>query len=314
MSSVSRKRIALLGHPVSHSISPRFQQAALDALGIEATYEAWDIAPEDVPIAVERLRSGDLLGANVTVPHKVAVMRLVDRPDALAERVGAVNTIVNRNGLLEATNTDVAGILRTFEGARVPLAGKQIALIGAGGAARAVVVAMRQAGASRVTVVNRTQARAEELAPLGGDELDLRFAPLDPADATFRSTFGSADVVVQSTSVGMRHGPAEDDSPVPADAIGEGQVAFDLVYVPEATPFLRNAAEHGAVAIGGLDMLVHQGAASFELWTGRRAPLEVMFQAARAALAERERSTPDAGSEDTDPGTTSAAADSAGGA
>lgn len=313
MSADSRKRIALLGHPVSHSISPRFQQAALDALGIAATYEAWDTPPEDVPIAVERLRSGDLLGANVTVPHKVAVMRLVDRPDALAERVGAVNTVVNRNGLLEATNTDVAGILRTFEGAQVALAGKQIALIGAGGAARAVVVAMRQAGAARVTIVNRTQARAEELAPLGGDELDLRFAPLDPSDPTFRSTFDSADVVVQSTSVGMRHGPAEHDSPVPDDAIGEGQVAFDLVYVPEATPFLRNASEHGAVAIGGLDMLVHQGAASFELWTGRKAPLEVMFQAARAALAERARSTPGSGSEDTGPGT-SGAADSTGGA
>lgn len=298
--TTSRQRIALLGHPVAHSISPRFQQAALDALGIAATYEAWDTPEEEVAIAVERLRSGDLLGANVTVPHKVAVMRLVDRPDALAERVGAVNTVVNRNGVLEATNTDVTGILRTFEGAEVPLAGKQVALIGAGGAARAVVVAMRQAGAARVTIVNRTQARAEELAPLAGDELDLRFAPLDEADATFRSTLRNAEIVVQSTSVGMRHGGAEDASPVPSGAIGSGQVAFDLVYVPEATPFLRDAAAHGAVAIGGLDMLVHQGAAAFQLWTGRAAPMEVMFRAARAALAEREqRSTGGAGNGDT---------------
>ena len=294
------RRIALIGHPVSHSISPRFQQAALDALGVEATYEAWDTPPEEIAIVVERLRSGDLLGANVTVPHKVAVMRLVDRPDALAERVGAVNTVVNRNGVLEATNTDVAGILRTFEGAEVPLAGKQIALIGAGGAARAVVVAMRQAGAARVTVINRTQARAEELAPLAGDELDLRFAPLDASDATFRSSLRNADVVVQSTSVGMRHGPGEGQSPVPSGAIGAGQVAFDLVYVPEETPFLQDAAAHGAVAIGGLDMLVHQGAASFQLWTGMAAPLEVMFQAARAALAERARSTESGRSGDTD--------------
>lgn len=285
------RRIALIGHPVAHSISPRFQQAALDALGIEARYEAWDTLPEEVGIVVERLRSGDLLGANVTVPHKVAVMRLVDRPDALAERVGAVNTVVNRNGILEATNTDVAGILRTFEGAEVAIAGKQIALIGAGGAARAVVVAMRQAGAARVTVINRTQARAEELAPLAGDELDLRFAPLDASDASFRSTLRNADVVVQSTSVGMRHGPGEGQSPIPSGAIGSGQVAFDLVYVPEETPFLQDAATHGAIAIGGLDMLVHQGAASFQLWTGMAAPLEVMFQAARAALAERARST-----------------------
>jgi len=299
VSQATRRRIVLLGHPVAHSISPRFQQAALDALGIEATYEAWDVPPEEIVIAVERLRSGDLLGANVTVPHKVAVMRLVDRPDALAERVGAVNTVVNRNGALEATNTDVAGIMRTFEGAEVSLAGKQIALLGAGGAARAVVVAMRQAGAARVTVINRTQARAEELAPLAGEELDLRFAPLDAADATFRATLRNADVVVQSTSVGMRHGADEGKSPVPSGSIGSGQVAFDLVYVPEETPFLQDAAAHGAIAIGGLDMLVHQGAAAFELWTGKAAPLEVMFHAARDALAERARSTESGASGDT---------------
>lgn len=292
-------RIALLGHPVSHSLSPVFQQAALDALGFEATYEGWDTPPEDLPAAVERLRSRDLLGANVTVPHKVAAMRLVDRHDALVERVGALNTIVNRDGVLHATNTDVAGITRTFEGADVPLAGRQVVLLGAGGAARAVVVAMRQAQASRVTIVNRTPARAADLADLGGDELDLRFAPLDPDDPTFRSALRSADVVVQSTSVGMRHGSAEGESPVPAGAVGEGQVAFDLVYVPEETPFLRDAAAHGAVAIGGLDMLIHQGAAAFQLWTGMEPPLDVMFQAARAALAARDGSTPSARTGDT---------------
>ncbi|MCK9485252.1 MAG: shikimate dehydrogenase [Dehalococcoidia bacterium] len=290
-SSPQTRIIALLGHPVEHSLSPRFQQAALDGLGIPARYEAWNTPPEDLRIAVERLRSGDLMGANVTVPHKVAVMALVDRPDALAERVGAANTIVNRGGVLEATNTDVAGILRTFEGARVPLAGQRVVLIGAGGAARAVVVAMRMAQAARVTVLNRSLERAAQLAPLAGDELDLRFAPLDVQDETMRRALRTAAVVVQSTSVGMRGGPAEGESPVPAGLVGEGQVAFDLVYTPEETPFLRQASAGGAVAIGGLDMLIHQGAESFRLWTGVEPPLEVMFQAARAALDERERST-----------------------
>lgn len=285
------RTVALLGHPVAHSLSPRFQQAAFDALEIPARYEAWDTRPEELRIAIERLRSGDLLGANVTVPHKVAAMGMVDRPDALAERVGAVNTIVNRSGVLEATNTDVAGILRTFEGAGVTLRGQRVVLIGAGGAARAVVVAMRTAGVERVTVINRSPARAADLAPLAGDDLDLRFAPLDAGDASMQGALRTAAVVVQSTSVGMRHGPAEDESPVPAGLVGEGQVAFDLVYVPEETRFLRDAASHGAVAIGGLDMLIHQGAASFRLWTGVEPPLEVMFHAARAALLERERST-----------------------
>src|SRR5690606_11754799 len=129
------------------------------------------------------------------------------------ERVGALNTIVNRGGVLEATNTDVAGILRTFEGAGVPLEGQRVALIGAGGAARAVVAAMRNARAARVTVINRSRERAEALASLAGEDLDLRFAPLDPDDATMQGAFRTAAVVVQSTSVGMRHGPAEGESP-----------------------------------------------------------------------------------------------------
>ncbi|RJQ07446.1 MAG: shikimate dehydrogenase [Dehalococcoidia bacterium] len=281
------KRIALLGHPVAHSISPAFQQAALDACGIDARYEGWDTLPEDLRIAVERLRSGDLLGANVTVPHKVAAMRLVDRPDALAERVGALNTIVHRNGLLEATNTDVTGVLRALESAAVEVRGAEILLVGAGGAARAVVVAMRQAGAARVVIANRTPERAATLSPLGGADLDLRYAPLDPDDATFRGAASRARVIIQSTSLGMRHGPDEGANPVPSDLMHPGQVAFDLVYVPEETPFLRAAVEAGARPVGGLAMLVHQGAEAFRLWTGVQPPLDVMFETARAALAAR---------------------------
>ena len=283
--------IALLGHPVAHSLSPAFQQAALDALGIDARYEGWDVPPDELRIATERLRSGDLLGANVTVPHKVAIMALVDRPDALAERVGAVNTIVNRHGILEATNTDVAGVLRALEAAEVDVAGKRIALLGAGGAARAVVVAMRQAHAERVTVINRTPGRASGLAALGGDDFDLRYAPLDPNDGSFRSSLSTAAVVINSTSVGMAHGPAEGESPVPAGLVGEGQVAFDLVYTPERTPFLQDALDHGAQAVGGLAMLIHQGAEAFRLWTGAEPPVDVMTRIARAALALREHST-----------------------
>ena len=281
------KRIALLGHPVAHSISPAFQQAALDACGIDARYEGWDTPPEDLRIAVERLRSGDLLGANITVPHKVAAMRLVDRPDALAERVGALNTIVRRNGLLEATNTDVTGILRALESAEVDVRGAEVLLVGAGGAARAVVVAMRHAGAARVVIANRTPERAAALASLGGSDLDLRYVPLDADDATFRGAASRARVIVQSTSLGMRHGPDEGANPVPGDLMHPGQVAFDLVYVPEETPFLRAAAQAGARPVGGLAMLVHQGAEAFRLWTGVEPPLEVMFEAARAALAAR---------------------------
>ena len=176
---MSNHTISLIGHPVAHSISPAFQQAALDELGVDASYEAWDTPPDGLPGAIERLRSGTVLGANVTVPHKVEAMRLVDEPDGLCELVGAVNTIVNRDGRLHATNTDVAGILSALGAVGSKLTGKNIVVIGAGGAARAVVVAMRRAGAAQVTVANRTESRARALIPLGGTELDVRSCTLD---------------------------------------------------------------------------------------------------------------------------------------
>jgi len=284
---MSHQTVALLGHPVAHSISPAFQQAALDALGIDATYEAWDTPPADLPSAIERLRSATMLGANVTVPHKVEAMRLVDDPDGLCELVGAANTIVNREGRLHATNTDVTGVLRALEEAGAELAGKNIVVIGAGGAARAVVVAMRRARAAQVTVANRTEERAQALVALGGTDLEVRSCPLDVESARLHAALGAAHVVVQSTSLGMLHGPDEGASPVPAELLKPWQVAFDLVYVPERTPFLKAAESAGATAVGGLSMLVHQGAESFRLWTGQGPPLEVMFAAAREALAAR---------------------------
>lgn len=279
--------IALIGHPVAHSISPAFQQAALDALGIDARYEAWDTPAEALAATAERLRSATLLGANVTVPHKVAMLRFIDSPDATVERVGALNTIVRRDSRLHATNTDVLGILRALQAAGVDPRDKRVLLLGAGGAARAVVVAMRQAGASALTIANRTPERARALILLGGTDLEVATCPLEAGDPALAAAMEATELVVHSTSLGMRHGPDEQATPVPAELFHAGQVAFDLVYVPERTPFLRAAEAGGAQPVGGLAMLVHQGAESFRLWTGQAPPLEVMFEAARAALAAR---------------------------
>lgn len=283
------QRIALIGHPVAHSLSPAFQQAALDALGVDARYEAWDLLPEELPMAAERLRSAELLGANVTVPHKQAMLRLVDRPDALVERVGALNTIVRRDGLLHATNTDVSGVLSALEAAGASPRGLRVVLLGAGGAARAVVVAMRVAGATSMVVANRTPERAASLVELGGAAMPVVTCALDERDPALEAAMAAADLVVHSTTLGMTHGPDEHATPVPARLFHPGQVAFDLVYVPERTPFLAAAEAGGARPLGGLAMLVHQGAESFRLWTGYEPPLDVMFGAARAALAARAR-------------------------
>ena len=279
--------IALLGHPVAHSISPPMQQAALDALGVDARYEAWDVPPGEVAQAVERLRAADVLGANVTVPHKVELLRRADEVDDLAAEVGAVNTIVPREGRLHGANTDVAGVLRTLADAGVEVAGGEVVLIGAGGAARAVVVAMRAEGATRLTIANRTPGNAEALTGLGGDELEVRIAPLDPGSPLLREAMERARLVIHSTTLGMWHGPDESATPIPAELFVAGQAALDLVYIPERTPFLRAAEAAGAQPIGGLGMLVHQGAESFRMWTGLEPPVEVMFAAARATLARR---------------------------
>ena len=279
--------IALLGHPVAHSISPPMQQAALDALGVDARYEAWDVPPGEVAQAVERLRVEGVLGANVTVPHKVELLQRADEVDQLAAQVGAVNTIVPRAGRLHGANTDVAGVLRTLADAGVDVAGSEVVLIGAGGAARAVVVAMRAEGATRLTIANRTAANAEALTGLGGDELEVRIAPLDAASPLLRGAMERARLVIHSTTLGMRHGPDESATPIPAELFVAGQAALDLVYIPERTPFLRAAEAAGAQPIGGLGMLVYQGAESFRMWTGLEPPTGVMFAAARTALANR---------------------------
>lgn len=278
--------IALIGHPVSHSISPPMQQAALDALGIDAQYEAWDTPALDLPIAIERLRSGSVLGANVTVPHKVEAMRLVDRPDAVAERVGAINTITNDRGRLLATNTDVAGVLRALGDADIEVRDATVLLVGAGGAARAVVVAMRQAGAARLFVANRTLERADALRPLAGSDLSLDSVPFDVDGEALSAAAARSSIVVNATSIGMRHGPAPRSSPLPGRLLHEGQAVFDLVYTPRETALLAAAEAAGARPVGGLAMLVHQGAESLRHWTGAEPPLDVMYSAAARALDE----------------------------
>ena len=282
------QRLGIIGYPLGHSASPAFQQAALDHLGIDATYEAWPVEPERLAERVRRLRAPDLLGFNVTVPHKEAIIPLLDEIDAAARDIGAVNAVVHRGGRLVGANTDLGGFLRALreDGAYEPR-GRSALLLGAGGAARAVAFALLAEGAARVAIANRSPERARVLA----DELAARFpakvdalsldaetlAPLLDADAM-------VDLLVNCTSLGMAHGPAPDASPIPAGLIPATALVYDLVYNPPETPLLAAARRAGARTLGGLPMLVYQGAAAFRMWTGREAPVDVMMRAASAAL------------------------------
>ena len=274
----------IFGYPIRHSISPPMHQAAFDHAGVDASYEAWETHPDDLAEGVHRLRDDRYLGANVTVPHKQAVMEYLDEIDDLASRIGAVNTIVNSGGRLLGTNTDAEGFITSLrEQGRIEPAGLSVVLIGSGGAARAAAHALAVTGIGSLTIANRTLERAKALvAEIRAQGTDAHAIGLQ--DAEVGSTCARADLIVNSTSVGMLHGPAEDASPVPQGAIGSRSVVYDMVYNPPDTPLLKYAEEAGARAVGGLPMLVYQGAAAWSRWTGKDAPVDVMFRAARTAL------------------------------
>ena len=262
-------------------------QAAFDHAGVDASYEAWETHPDDLAEGVHRLRDGLYLGANVTVPHKQAVMEYIDEIDDLASRIGAVNTIVNSGGRLLGTNTDAEGFITSLrEQGRIEPAGLRIVLIGSGGAARAAAHALADSGIGSLTIANRTLERAQALVSEIKDQgTDAHAISLQ--DAEVGSICTRADLIVNSTSVGMLHGPAEDASPVPRGSISSRSVVYDMVYNPPDTPLLKYADEAGARAVGGLPMLVYQGAAAWSRWTGKEAPVDVMFKAAEQALGLR---------------------------
>jgi shikimate dehydrogenase len=275
-------RVGIIGYPLGHSISPVFQQAAFDHLGLDVVYERWVTSSEDLADRLRQLRQSDCLGANVTVPHKENVLPLLDTIDPLADRIGAVNTIVNRDGRLHGYNTDTEGFLRSLrEEARFDPTAKRILIVGAGGAARAVAFALADAKTTRILVANRTPERAERLvqAVASGTDALITSAGLPPADTTV-----DFDLIVQCTSVGMKDGPNDGQSPPVAELISPNALVCDLVYNPLETPLLRLARGRGARVLGGLGMLVYQGAAAFSLWTGRDAPVDIMYAAAQQAL------------------------------
>ena len=274
----------IFGYPIGHSISPAMHNAAFRRSGIDAVYEAWETRPEDLAAGVAALREDGYLGANVTVPHKQAVMEYLDEIDDLAARIGAVNTIANRDGRLVGSNTDALGFINSLQSeAGVSAAGLEVVLIGAGGAARAAAYALADERAGSLTIANRTVERAESLSA-EIRRAGVQTAAFGIAEPDFLSACERADLIVNSTSVGMLHGPAEGKSPIPASAIPPGCVVYDMVYNPPNTPLLTDAEETGAKAVGGLPMLVYQGAAAWTRWTGREAPVEAMFDAAKEAL------------------------------
>ena len=281
-------RAGLIGHPLGHSISPAIFAAAFGAAGVDATYEPWDTEPDVLAARIEALRGDGFLGASVTIPFKQAVVPLLDSTEAAANTAGAVNTIVHQAGKLIGHNTDVAGFARALkEDAGFDARGKRCVLLGSGGAARAVGLALVEAGASVVYVVGRQPRKIEALVltlkPLTQPGTTISWAYW--GDGSFLRSVAEADLVVNCTPVGTAGSPAAGDSPIEATLIAAGSTVFDLVYNPTPTPLVAAAQARGAKAVSGLGMLIYQAAEQFKLWTGKNADVAVMLKAAKDALA-----------------------------
>jgi shikimate dehydrogenase len=279
------KRLAVIGQPIAHSRSPRMHNAALRELGLagEWGYEAIELAPEQFADGVRRLIGEGFVGANVTIPHKQAALKLADRVSAAAAEIGAANTLTFADGSIRAENTDAPGLLAALE---TDPQGKRAIVLGAGGAGRGAVWALREAGAE-VAVWNRTAERADELAAelgvesLGGSAIDS----LAGVGLVVNATAIGLDPASGAGSVPGRPGPDSGyplkDLPFAVDQVGDQIVVVDLVYGATETELVRVARERGAHTVDGLEVLVRQGAASFEIWTGLEAPLATMRRAVR---------------------------------
>jgi len=250
-------RLVLLGHPVAHSLSPRFQEAALRAARIPLRYEALDVAPGALDATLATLRAAAAAG-NVTIPHKEAMAARCDRLTPLARRCGAVNTFWHEGGALVGDNTDVGGAEETARALlRDRRAGARVAIVGAGGAAAALLAAVEGWEGATATLYNRHMPRAQQLAE--------RFASIATAAPTLAAALRGATLVVNATPLGLHAG---DDFPVPLAALPEGAAVFDLVYHPAETRWVTAAREAGHWAADGRGMLVEQGALAFERWFG----------------------------------------------
>jgi shikimate dehydrogenase len=287
--------IGLIGYPLKHSISPYFQQAALDYHRLDIRYEAWETSSTQLQDMVNDLRKPQNVGANVTAPYKEAVLPLLDEVDDLASSIGAVNTIVKKDDKLLGFNTDAHGFIEALdkEGHFDP-EGKRVVILGAGGAARAVGFALVQRKVASLAITDGIFERAEALtgnlvrhikgALLSSKALGADVTAFQWQDLRSTESLNNCDLIVHCTTIGMKHSSQEGQSPLSLEVIPRNVLVYDVVYNPLLTPLLGLAQEAGANILGGLPMLVYQGAASFKLWIGREAPVDIMLREAKEIL------------------------------
>ena len=273
----------VIGDPIEHTMSPVMHNAAFKELGLDYLYVPLRVKREELGKAVESMRALNIRGLNVTLPHKVAIIPFLDELDPLSRKIGAVNTIVNDDGVLTGYNTDATGFLQALLERGVEPKEKKVVILGAGGASRAISFILAERDAHLV-ILNRLLEFdwAEELAHLISQVFAKEVKALELNEKNLEMVLEGADILINATSVGMS--PDVDKTPVPARLLKPGLIVVDIVYNPIQTRLLKEAETTGAQTIGGLDMFVWQGAIAFEKWTGQKAPLDLMRREVIKAL------------------------------
>lgn len=280
MKETSFKTYCIIGDPINSSLSPVMQNAAFGYFGLNNTYIAFKVPKGELKASLDSLRATNAAGFNVTIPHKIDIVSYLDELHPSAQKAGAVNTVNNTEGIFKGFNTDIYGFIEPLRRRRVDLNGMKILLIGAGGAARAIIAALSDGtGISALKIANRTRQNAEELVAMASNlGLEADFTRSEElSEQAFRS-----DLIINSTPIGM----ANEQSLVDREKINKNSIVYDLVYRPMVTRLIENAKQANASVVYGYEMLLAQGARAFEIWTGLSAPMEVMKKALLGRFAE----------------------------
>jgi len=265
--------LCVIGHPIEHSMSPVMHNAALNDLSLDYVYLAFDIPPNDLKKAILGFKKRNIIGINVTIPHKEAIIPYLDELDPLSKQIGAVNTIKNEGGVLLGRNTDALGAKKALMDAGFKIEGKKALILGAGGAARAISFALSEK-IDEIFISNRTEERAIKLAKELHNKTKIKATGKDMSEKTLRSLTYSVDILINTTPIGMY--PKIDISPISKDLLNENLFIFDIIYNPLQTRLLKDAKETGSKILNGLDMFINQGALAFEWWTGKKPNVKLM--------------------------------------
>ena len=266
------KSFAVIGDPIDHSLSPNIHSAAFRELNLDSSYIAYRIPKGELEEGIEGLKKIKIDGFNVTIPHKIEMMKYLDKTDESCSLIGAVNTVTNKDGILKGYNTDMDGFLDPFKKKNLDIINKKVLLIGAGGAARAIVAGFSKEKAKSITITNRTLENAEKLVKFS-EQIGLNANTIKIEQV--KNIAKEYDIIVNATSIGLKNEP----SIIPLDGINEKTIVYDIVYMPINTDFIKKAKEKNAIIIFGYEMLLGQAIRAFEIWHGIEAPYNAMKRA-----------------------------------